>query len=63
MNDKENYSVHILALKQALNHELKLTKVHRVVKFRQENWLKLFIDMNTELRKNVKNDFEKTFSN
>ena len=57
--DKENYVIHILALKQALNHGLKLTKVHRVIEFRQEAWLKPYIDMNTELRKKTKNDFEK----
>ena len=61
LNDKENYPVHVLALKQALNHGLKLSKIYRVVEFRQEEWLKLYIDMNTELRKEAKNDFEKEF--
>ena len=61
IHNKENYPVHILALKEALNHGLKLTKVHRVVEFRQEDWLKPYIDMNTELRKHAKNDFEKDF--
>ena len=32
-DDKENYVVHISALKQALNHGLKLKKVHRVITF------------------------------
>ena len=61
LNDKKNYPVHVLALKQALNHGFKLTKAHRVIEFRQEYWLKSYIDMNTELRKNAKNDFEKDF--
>ena len=61
LNDKENYPVHILLLKQALNHGLKLTKVHRVIEFSQEAWLKPYIDMNTELRKHANNDFEKDF--
>ena len=61
VQDKENYVVHISAVKQALNHGLKLTKVHRIIQFDQEAWLKPYIDMNTKLRKNAKNDFEKDF--
>ena len=61
VRDKENYVIHILALKQALNHGLKLTKVHRVIEFRQEAWLKPYINMNNELRINAKNEFEKNF--
>ena len=59
--DKEKYAVHIRALKQALNHGLKLKKVHRVIQFIQKEWLKPYIDMNTKLRKEAKNDFEKDF--
>ena len=55
----KKYVVHINTLKQALNHGLKLKKVHRVIEFNQEAWLKPYIDMNTELRKSSKNDFEK----
>ena len=57
--NKKKYVVHINALKQALNHGLKLKKIHRVIEFNQEAWLKPYIDMNTELRKAAKNDFEK----
>ena len=57
--DKKKYVAHINTLKQALNHGLKLKKIHRVIEFNQEAWLKPHIDMNTELRKLAKNDFEK----
>ena len=61
VTDKENYSIHIVALKQALNHGLKLIRVHSGIIVRQEAWLKPHIDLNTELRKNAKNEFEKDF--
>ena len=61
LNDKKNYIVHINVLKQVLDHGLKLRKVHRVIEFDQEAWLKEYIDVNTELRKKATNDFEKDF--
>ena len=61
LNDKKNYIVHINVLKQALDHGLKLRKVHRVIEFEQEAWLKEYIDVNTELRKKATNVFEKDF--
>ena len=57
--NKKKYVAHINTLKQALNHGLKFKKIHRVIEFNQEAWLKPYIDMNTELRKLAKNDFEK----
>ena len=57
--NKKNYVGHINNLNQALNHGLKFKKIHRVIEFNQEAWLKPYIDMNTELRKEAKNDFEK----
>ena len=38
IHDKENYVVHIRALKQGLNHGLILKKVHKVIQFNQEKW-------------------------
>ena len=59
--NKQNYIIHIVSLKQALNHGLILKRVHKVIEFQQEAWLKPYIMMNTKLRMQAKNDFEKDF--
>ena len=60
LDDKTEYVIHIINLKQPLNHGLVL-KIPRMIKFNQNAWLKPYIDMNTNLRKKAKNDFEKYF--
>ena len=61
IEDKEKYVIHIRALKQALNHGLKLKKVHRAIQFIQKDWLKSYTDLNTKLRKKANIEFEKHF--
>ena len=56
---KKKYVLHMSALKFYLQHGLKLKKVHRVFSFNQSDFLKPFIEFNTEKRKQVKNNFEK----
>ena len=51
LSNKKKYAIHINSLKQALNHGLKLKKIHRIIELNQEAWLEPYIDMNTELRK------------
>ena len=60
IEDKEKYVIHIRALKQALNHG-KLKEIYRIIQFKQKAWLKSYIHMNTELRKQAQNEFEKNF--
>ena len=55
--DKNNYVVHISLLKQALNHGLILKKVHRVISFNQEDWMKDYIITNIEERKKTDSEF------
>ena len=55
---KKKYVLHISALFY-LQHGLKLKNVHRTISFKQSNFLKPFIEFNTEKRKQAKNKFEK----
>ena len=60
-NDKKDYIIDIRVLKFYLEHGLKLTKITRVVQYKQKAWLTPWINMNTEFRKHAKNDFEKDY--
>ena len=57
--DKTEYVMGIKNLKQTLNNRLVLKKIHRVIKLNQNAWVKLYIDMNTNLIKNIKRWFWK----
>ena len=46
-------------IKTSIKSLIKVKKIHRIIEFNQEAWLKPYIDMNTELRKLARNDFEK----
>ena len=61
LGDKKTYILHYENLKQYLSLELKLTHIHRGIKFEESQWLKKYIAFNTDLRTVAKNEFEKDF--
>ena len=61
LRDKTKYVVHYKNLIQYLGLGMKLKHIHSGIKFVESEWMKPYINMNTELRANAKNNFEKDF--
>ena len=61
LRDKKNYVIHYKNLMQCLRLGMKLKKIHRGIGFVESEWMKLYINMNTNLRAQAKNNFEKDF--
>ena len=60
LRNKKKYVVHYENLKLYERLGLKITKIHRGIKFEERAWLKEY-NLNTELRTKAKNNFEKDF--
>ena len=59
LRDKNKYVIHYKNLIQCLRLGMKLKRIHRGIKFVESEWMKPYINMNTQLRAKAKNNFEK----
>ena len=59
LRGKKKYVIHYKNLIQCLKMGMKLKRIHRGIKFKESEWMKPYIDMNTKLRAKAKNNFEK----
>ena len=60
--NKDRYVLHYRNLQLYMSLGMRLTKVHRTLRFDQSPWMEPYIRMNTELRKKVASDFEKIYT-
>ncbi len=61
LNDEKNYVLHRKNLELYIRKGLKLTKIHRGVKFNESPWLQKYIQLNTDLQTKGTTDFKKNF--
>ena len=63
LKNKSKYVVHCRNLQLYFSLGMKLTKVYRILKFKQSNWLKKYIKFNTDKRKYATDIYGKTMEN
>ena len=60
---KVRYIIHYEYLKYYLSLGMKLIKINKILSFKQSNWLKKYVDFNTEKRKKNPDEFSKNLYN
>ena len=61
LGEKGRYILHYRNLQLYLSLRMKLVSVYKILEFEQSDWLKKYIDFNTDKRTNIVNSFEKDF--
>ena len=59
--NKNNYVIHCRNLQQCLELGMKLKKIHRILKFKQSNWIRPYIDFNTQKGEISNNEADQNF--
>ena len=59
--NKNNYVIHYRNLQQCIELGMFLKKVHRILKFKQSDWTRPYIDFNTQKRTISNNQSDKNF--
>lgn len=57
----QNYVVHYRNLKQAITNGINVTKVHRIIRFKQMKWMLPYVELCTSMRVKAKNEFERNY--
>ena len=61
LGDEVKYVVHCKNLQYYLSLGIKLVKVHRILKSKQSNWLKEYVEFDTKKRQESTDEFNKNF--
>ena len=61
LGNESKYVVHYKNLELYVSLGMTLTEAHRILKFKQSDWLKKYIDFNRDKIKNAANSFEEDF--
>lgn len=61
LEDKEHYVLHYRNLQLYISLGMEIKAIHRILKFTQEAWMKVYIDQNTGLRQKATSTFQKIF--
>ena len=59
--NKNNYVIGYRNLQQCLAQGMKLKKIHRILKFKQIDWMRSYTDLNTNKRAKSENESDKNF--
>ena len=57
--NKNNYVIHYRNLQQCLELGMKLKKIHRILELKKKDWMKPYIEFNTQNRKESTNEADK----